>query len=103
MEEAILLVIQNEKNENGFPIQRKYEIPVFCKKKSVTHSEFYNAMRADVLVRLILEIRIEEWEESAHIVDGKKEYATKIIYDGGTYDVIRYFEKGKAMVQVTCG
>lgn len=101
-EKAKLVVVSHDKNENGFSVEVTKKYPVFVREKSVTRSEYYEALRTGITTKLILEMRAEDWELSAHTVSGKKEYATRIEYDGYTYDVVRHYATGKAMVQVTC-
>lgn len=101
-EEARLLVITNTKDEDGFPIEKKSEIPIFVREKSATRTEFYEALRSGVSIKTVLETRLEDWEQSAHIVAGKKEYATQIEYDGSVYDIVRTFRNDKAMIEIIC-
>lgn len=101
-EEAKLLVVTNTKDEDGFPIEKKSEIPIFVREKSATRTEFYEALRSGVSIKTVLETRLEDWEQSAHIVAGKKEYATQIEYDGSVYDIVRTFRNDKAMIEIIC-
>lgn len=101
-EEARLLVVTNTKDEDGFPIEKKSEIPIFVREKSATRTEFYEALRSGVSIKTVLETRLEDWEQSAHIVAGKKEYATQIVYDGSVYDIVRTFRNDKAMIEIIC-
>lgn len=101
-EEARLLVVTNTKDEDGFPIEKKSEIPIFVREKSATRTEFYEALRSGVSIKTVLETRLEDWEQSAHMVAGKKEYATQIEYDGSVYDIVRTFRNDKAMIEIIC-
>lgn len=101
-EEARLLVVANTKDEDGFPIEKKSEIPIFVREKSATRTEFYEALRSGVSIKTVLETRLEDWEQSAHMVAGKKEYATQIEYDGSVYDIVRTFRNDKAMIEIIC-
>lgn len=101
-EEAKLLVITNTKDEDGFPIEKKSEIPIFVREKSATRTEFYEALRSGVSIKTVLETRLEDWEQSAHMVAGKKEHATQIEYDGSVYDIVRTFRNDKAMIEIIC-
>lgn len=103
MEECVLIVITNEQDEDGFPIQKEERIQVFCEEKSVRYTEFYEAQRSGYQPRIILEIRNEDWELSARREEGRKQYATHVEYDGSDYEVIRYYKTDKAKVQVTLG
>lgn len=101
-EEALLLVITQGKNENGFPVETKTEYPVFVREKSVTRSEFYTALQAGVTPKTVFEMRVEDWEQSAHEANGKKAYATRVKYDGYIYEIIRAYVTNKATVELTC-
>lgn len=91
------------KDQDGFPKEEWKEIEVFVREKSVKRAEAYEAMRSGVDVSLVLEVRAEDWEMSAHMIDGKKEYARKVRYDSGLYNIIRTWKDGKSKVELTCG
>lgn len=101
-EEAKLLIILNEKDEDGFPKEIKEEIPIYVNEKSATRSEFYEALRSNIRIRIVLETRQEDWELSAHMVNGKKEYASRIEYDGFVYDIVRTYRNDKSMIEIIC-
>lgn len=101
-EEAKLLVVTNEKDEDGFPVEKSIEIPVYVREKSATRTEFYEALRSGISIKTVLETRQEDWEQSAHMVGGKKEYATQIRYDGSVYDIVRTYKNDKSMIEIVC-
>lgn len=102
-EEAVLLYVTNGKNENGFPVQIREQFPVFVREKSATRTEFYEAFRSGITVARVFEIRLEDYNLTEHTTaNGKKAYATQIVYDGGTYDIVRAYRKDKAMIELVC-
>lgn len=100
--DAKLIIITNGKDADGFVTERKKEIPVFVNEKSATRTEFYEALRSNIKIRTVFEMRQEDWELSAHIVDGKKEYASQIEYDGAVCDIVRTFKNDKSMIEIIC-
>lgn len=103
MEECVLIMITNSKDEDGFPVVAEERITVPCEEKSIRFSEFYEAQRSGYKPRIILELRNEDWELTERVMDGRKTYATHVEYDGADYDVIRYYKKNKAKIQITLG
>ena len=103
MKKAKLIWEEIKKNKNGFPEKQPESLEVYVSEKSVARQEMYEAMRAGVEVKTILVVRSEEWEETRHIVEGKPEYARKVIYDDAIYDIVRSYKTGKATVELTCG
>ena len=102
-EEAVLLVVTQGKNANGFPVEQTEQFPVYCRERSVTRTEFYDAHRAGFVISIVLEIRQEDWDQTKHTASsGKKAYATKVIFDGGTYDIVRTYRNDKSMIQLMC-
>lgn len=101
-EEANLLVIKNEKDEDGFAVEKEEKIPIYVMEKSAARTEFYEALRSGITVKMILETRQEDWELSAHMVGGKKQYATQIEYDGAVYDIVRAYKTDRSMIEITC-
>jgi hypothetical protein len=102
-ETCTLAYITNGKNENGFPVEIKRETEVYCREKSVTRTEFYDAHREGFTISLVLEVRQEDWELTKHTVNGKRAYATKVAFDGGEYDIVRTYRNDKSMIQLMCG
>lgn len=101
-DDAKLLIVTNDKDDDGFPVKVPKEIPVFVREKSATRSEYYEALRSGITIKTVLEMRQEDWELSAHMTAGKKEYATKIEYDGSVYDIVRTYKNDKSMIEVIC-
>lgn len=101
--DAVLIYTTYSKDEDGYPIETTKEIPVYIvREKSATRSEVYAARNAGVDVRLVLEIRPEDYELSRHAdKDGKREYARKIRYDGGTYEIARAWLNEKSMMELS--
>ena len=101
-EEAFLLVVKNNKGDNGFAVTEKQRIPIFVREKSVTRVEFYEALRSNIQVRTVLEAWQADWELSAHMVGKKKEYASQIEYDGSVYDIVRTYKSDKSLIEIVC-
>lgn len=101
-EEAKLLITSNGKDADGYAIEKRQEIPIFVREKSATRSEFYEAMRQGITVRIMFEARIEDFELSAHMVGDRKEYASQIEYDGAVYDIVRTYKTDKSMIEIIC-
>lgn len=92
-EEATLVYEEFEEENVAFPKRVRRERQIFVQELSITMTEFYNSMQAGKAPKLILECWKEEYLETKHIVDGKKEYAQKVIYDEEEYKIIRTFSK----------
>lgn len=112
--EAELIVVINGKDEDGFPTEETVRYPVLIlEEKSVTYAEKYLAAnggasassRVMVEPRIILVIRLEDWEETARVNEatGRKEYATQIYYDDAMWSIIRDFRRNRSRVELTCG
>ena len=93
---------ENTKDKDGFPKKEQHSVNAYAREKSANRSEVYEAMRAGVTVRMILEIRVEDWECTRHIVNGKAEYARKVKVDECEYRIIRGYRIGKATIELTC-
>lgn len=101
-EEATLLVITNGKDEYGFPVESREEIPVYVKTVSATRDEFYKALQNGITIKTVFNMRTEDWLESERLNGSVKEYATQIEYDGAVYEVVRTYQKSKATIEVVC-
>lgn len=98
-----LIIVRRTKDKDGFQIEEKIGFPVFAEEVSTARTEFYQAMRAGIQVKITLQIRQEDYENAFLLEDEKKLYASKIIYEGQEYDIIRTYKKGKSKIELTCG
>lgn len=101
-EEAVLLVVENVKGDGGFAITQKREIPVFVREKGIVRSEFYEALRSNIQVRLVLELRTEDWELSAHMAGDRREYATQVLFGGVLYNIVRTYPVNQYFTEIVC-
>lgn len=102
-EQAVLIYITHGKDEDGFPIETEERTEVFVREKSATRTEFYESLRSGITASEMFEVRLEDWLLTRHITDnGKAAYATRIEYDGATYDIIRAYKNDRSMVELTC-
>ena len=102
-EEAVLIYTVNGKDADGFPVAQNEELTVFVREKSATRTEFYEAARAGIAVSMVFEIRQEDWNLTKHITaNGNPAFASKVRYDGGTYDIVRAYRNDKSMIELIC-
>lgn len=100
---ANLIYIIETEDDDGYAIQSDVKTEVFVSKKSVTRSEFYTAMQSGMKPSVIFELRIEDYELTKHIENGKALFADKVEYEGAIYDIIRTYSKNESMIELTCG
>lgn len=103
MEDAVLIVEQQGKDGDGYPVAKEERIEIcIVNEKSVTRAERYAAMNAGYDAKMILEIRQEDFELSCHTdAQGKRAYAGKVEYDGAIYKITRHYQTDKALVELT--
>ena len=102
-EKAVLIYTTHGKDADGFPVEQTEEVGVYVREKSATRTEFYEALRSNITVAEVFEIRQEDWNLTRHITaNGKAAYADRIRYDGAVYDIIRAFKNDKSMIEVVC-
>jgi len=100
---ATLIYLAKSVDSEGFPTETPTNYEVFVEKKSIKRSEFYASMQAGMKPSIAFNLRIEDFEATKHIVDLQAVYATKITYDGATYDILRDYSVDDAMTELTCG
>jgi len=102
-ETAELIYVIHGKDADGFPVDTEQAVTVYVREKSVKRTEFYEAMRSGIVPQYVFEVRQEDYDLTAHTTDaGKRAYATKIRYDGCTYDIIRAYRNDRSMIELTC-
>lgn len=78
-------------DEIGNQIATEIKINVFCDKKSVGRSEFYNAATNGLKPEIIFVIHNYEYE-------GQK----KVEFEGNKYNVIRTYSTNTEEIELTC-
>lgn len=79
-------------NDNGFEIPpAETQRTVYANKKSVGRSEFYLAHQAGIQIKLVFDVRTEEYEDEP-----------LVLYDGMRYQVLRtYVSKDGELTELT--
>lgn len=76
----------------GFPVETPgTDTQVWANVKSVVRSEFYSANANGIDANISFEIHVEDWSNQ-----------TQVIYNTKTYYVIRAYQKGLGVVELTC-
>lgn len=101
-ETAELITIVHGKDSDGYSADTEKSLTVYVREKSVKRTEFYEAMRSGIVPQIVLEVRQEDFDQTAYILDGKKAYATKVRYDGAIYDIVRSYRNDRSMIELTC-
>lgn len=78
-------------DSSGYPTQTNTDTEAWANVKSATRAEFYAANANGIDVSLMFEIHVEDWSNQ-----------TQVVYDSKTYDVIRAYQKGLGIVELTC-
>ena len=93
--EIKLIAVNTEKDEDGFPVEKKCEVEAYAKEKSVTRTELYESMRAGVTAKMVYEIRQEDWNRAKELSDDK--YVRKIEdEDGVEHDLVKNLQSWKS-------
>ena len=76
---------------DGYSTQTNTDTEVWANVKTSTRAEFYAANANGIDVSLMFEIHSEDWGNQAQVV-----------YSSKTYDVIRAYQKGLGIVELSC-
>lgn len=79
------------------------EVEVFAGIKSVGRTEYYEALRNGIDLKIIFIISPDDFKLADGIVDGKKISASKIIYDGEEFLIKRTYVKDMVEMELMCG
>ncbi len=100
--EGVLIWEETRKDADGFPQTIQHKTPAYLSETAIKRAEAYEAMRTGVELTAVFRVRLEDWEETRHINNGKPAYAEKVIIDGSEYDIVRVYKPDKSMVELTC-
>lgn len=98
-----LLYIEEVPNNKGIPIKTTIEYEVFLSKKSIARSEFYLGNQAGMNPTIAFETRVDDFEQTKHIKNGKPLYAQQIEFEDCIYNIIRTYQKNDELIELVCG
>lgn len=78
-------------DSDGYTTQTNTDTEVWANVKSATRAEFYAANANGIDVSLMFEIHAEDWGNQ-----------TQVVYESKAYDVVRAYQKGLGIVELTC-
>ncbi len=76
---------------SGYTTETNTDTAVWADVRSVTRSEFYAANANGIDASIAFEVNAEDWGNQTQVVYGTK-----------TYDIIRAYQKGLGIVELTC-
>lgn len=102
MMEVTLVTEIATKDRGGLPEKQRSEAVVYASEKSIVRTEFYQAMRSGITPKATFELRQEDFALSGVKTKKGMVYASKLLYDGVEYDIIRTYKKGKSKIELVC-
>lgn len=103
----LVTIMNTEEDDDGFRVRDDtYSVEVFASVKSVGRTEYYEALRNGIEVKIIFivdqdDFLLSEREISAGEIT-KKVRATRVIYDGTTYMIKRTYRNANGLLEMTC-
>ncbi len=86
-----LRAVVNGVDANGYPTQENKDTKVWANVQSAVRAEFYSANANGIDVSKMFAVHVEDWGNQ-----------TQVVYDGKVYDIIRDFQRGLGVVELTC-
>lgn len=75
---------------------------VFAERRSLTRSEFYASYQVGLAGRWIFDIDPDDYEMTRQVQEDQTElYATKVIYNGAVFDIVRTYQSGVGTMEIT--
>lgn len=74
----------------GDSVKSYTDTTVFADKRAVTRSEFYTANMAGIKIDLVFAVHVEDFSNQ-----------TVAIYDSKQYEVVRAYQKGEGIVELS--
>ena len=101
--EAVLIYKNKTTDSCGFDAEEEQRYCIYANMQSVKRTEFYSAMQAGLKPSISIITRIEEFEQTKHIVNKKPIYAQAVEIDGAEYKIIRTYCKDTGTIELTLG
>ena len=79
------------------------EIEIFASVKSVGRTEYYEALRNGIDLKIIFSINPDDFKLADSVVDGKKISASQVIYDNEKFLIRRTYTSDMNTMELMCG
>lgn len=104
---TLLTVIGEERDRSGFVTgELVEETEIFAGKKSVSRTEFYEAIRSGRKASVIFTVDPDDlklaWRDIQVNGSAKRVRATKVTHEGIQYRIIREYQKSPYSIELTC-
>lgn len=86
-----LRTITRGNDADGYPTETNTDTEVWANVVSVTRAEFYASNANGINATQMFQINAEDWGNQ-----------TRVVYGGKVYEVIRAYQKGLGVVELTC-
>lgn len=83
--------VVNTVDSSGYPIETATDTDVWADVRSTTRAEFYAANANGIDISQIFAVHAEDWGNQ-----------TQVIYGTKTYDIIRAYQRGLGVVELSC-
>lgn len=90
-------------NENGFPIQTETDTELFCEVRSASYVDSYGSEKHDVRASIEFVMRKEDFDSCRKTINGKHYYPSVVIYDGASYELVRWRYIDGMKASMVCG
>lgn len=75
----------------GLTVETPADTAAFADKKSVARTEFYSSSMAGIKLDAMFQIHAEDFNNQ-----------TRLVYGTTTYDIVRAYQKGEGIVELSC-
>lgn len=76
---------------NGYPVESVTDTIVWADVRSTTRAEFYAANANGIEISQMFAVHEEDWDNQ-----------TQVIFSTKTYDVVRAYQRGLGIVELSC-
>ena len=77
------------------------DLAVYCKIKSATRSEVYEALRSGVSVKIMALVYADDYRAACVTVSGKKTKPSTLLFDGTEYSIVRVYQKDDVIMELS--
>lgn len=83
--------VVNTVDTSGYQVETVTDTAVWADVRSTTRAEFYAANANGIDINQMFAVHVEDWGNQ-----------TQVLYSTKTYDIIRAYQKGQGVVELSC-
>ena len=95
-------VVESTRDADGYRrAAENTDVTLYCKVRTSTRAEMYEAMRSGLKVTMSAEINAEDYKAACVTINGRKRKPSVFLHDDTEYTIVRAYQKNDVVMELS--